>query len=51
MNREKMKYKKKKLFRRINDIIELAIDYGWWNVITGRVKREYFDLDCFDEDE
>lgn len=45
------KHKKKMFFRKINDFIELVIDYGFWNVITGKAKREYLDLDYFDDEE
>lgn len=40
----------KRPFHKFVDFIDLIIDYGFWNVITGRCKIEYFNLEDCEED-
>lgn len=41
----------KRPFHKIVDFIDLIIDYGFWNVITGRCKIEYFNLEDKDDED
>ena len=44
---QKMMKKQKKILKihKIADFFEMVVEYGFWKVITGKVKREYFDLE------
>ena len=44
---QKMMKKQKKILKihKIADFFEMVVEYGFWKVITSKVKREYFDLE------
>ena len=44
---QKMIKKQKKILKihKIAEFFEMVVEHGFWKVITGKVKREYFDLE------
>lgn len=50
---QKMMKKQKKILKiqKIADFFEMVVEYGFWKVITGKVKREYFDLEGVNDED
>lgn len=50
---QKLMKKQKKILKiqKIADFFEMVVEYGFWKVITGKVKREYFDLEGVNDED